>query len=512
MRRIVAAVGAAALTLGLAACGGGGGTTSSEDTSTAASDHASLVIGELSYPTGFDVNGYSIAHYVQYFNAVFDTLIRQDGDGNLVPGLATEWTYDDARTTLTLTLQDGITFTDGSPFNADAVVANVENFQASSTPDLSNAQYVESVEAVDDTHVAYHLSAPDPMLTTWLTGSFGFMAAPDSFANPDVATNPVGTGPYTLNIDKTVTGSTYVFDKNPDYWDDSYVVYDTLTINYYETQTALLNAIQGNQVDAATFMDVTSMDQVEAAGYTVYTSQLDWMGLLFYDRDGTVDKPLGDVRVRQAINYAIDKQTILDVIQLGHGTVTSQPFGEATAGYQADLDDYYGYDPEKATSLLAEAGYADGFSLDMPNSSALNQDLLSAIQTQLADVGITVTLTDTGANFITDLLGGKFTSSWMQLASANDWQFAQLALVPNATFNMFGTQSPELDALFETMQTGTDEEAAAAAQEVNTYVVENAWFAPFYRIDNFYVGNSSVVVTPAADNASPYLYLIQPAS
>jgi peptide/nickel transport system substrate-binding protein len=515
MRRRLVAAASAALVLGLAACTGGGGgdpTPNPDDTTEPPVSAESLAIGEISFPASFDVNGYSIAHYVQYFNAVFDTLVRQDGEGQIVPGLATEWEYDEARTTLTLTLRDDVTFTDGTAFNADAVVANVENFQASSTPDLSNAQYISDVTAVDDTHVQFTLSAPDPMLLTWFTGSLGFQASPASFTSADAATSPVGSGPYVLDADATVIGSTYVFTKNPDYWDDSYVVYDTLTINYYETPTALLNAIQGGQVDVATFSDVTSLDQVEAAGYTLNTSQLDWSGLIFYDRDGTVDEALGDVRVRQAINQAIDRQAILDVIMLGHGTVTSQTFGEATGGYLPELDTYYEYDPDAARDLLAEAGYADGFELVMPTTSAINQDLITAIQQQLAEVGIAVTLTDTGSNFITDLLGGKFTSSWMQLASANDWQFAQLALVPNATFNMFGNESDDLTPLFAAMQSGTDEEAAAAAQDLNRYLVEEAWFVPFFRIDNFYVSKPGYSVTMAADNASPYLYLIQPAS
>lgn len=513
MRRSLLAAASVVAMLGLAACGGGSGSNETSGTDGGgAAGNESLTIGEVSFPASFDVNGYSIAHYVQYFNAVFDTLLRQDGDGTIQPGLATAWEYDEARTTLTLTLQEGVTFSDGSAFDADAVVANIENFQASSTPDLSNAQYVTGATAVDPTHVQISLSAPDPMLLTWLTGSFGFMAAPDSFDNPDVTTNPVGTGPYLLDTDATVIGSSYVYTKNPEYWDDSYTVYDTLTINYYETPTALLSAIQGGQVDVATFSDATSLPQVEAAGYTLNTSQLDWSGLIIYDRDGTVDAPLGDVKVRQALNYAIDRQTMLDVIQLGYGAVTSQTFGEATDGFDAALDDYYTYDPDKARELLAEAGYADGFELVMPTASLINQDLVSTIQQQLAEVGVTVTLEDVGSNFITDLLAGKFTSSWMQLATANDWQYAQLALVPNGTFNPFGNETDELDAAFAVMQSGTEEEAAAAAKEVNTYLVENAWFVPFFRIDNFYVSKPGVSVTMAADNVTPYLYLIQPAS
>lgn len=512
MRRRLIALGAATALLALAACSGDGDDQGSGDGAAAGGDDSSLTLGEISFPASFDVNGYSIAHYVGYFNAVYDTLIRQDGEGDLIPGLATEWEYDETNTELTLTLRDDVTFTDDTPFDAEAVVANIEHFQGSATPDLSNAQYIEEVTAVDDTQVLISLSAPDPMLTTWLTGSLGFMASPESFDSPDAATNPVGSGPYTLDTDRTVVGSSYVFEKNPDYWDDSYHVYDTLTINYYETQTALLNALQGGQLDAATFSDVASLPQVENAGYEVVTSQLDWTGLVFFDRDGTADEPLADAQVRQAINHAIDREGILEAIQLGYGTATSQVFGEATDGYLPELDDRYDYDPDAARTLLAEAGYADGFEIVMPSSSLVDSSLLATIQQQLGEVGIVVTYTDVGSNFITDLLDGKFTSSWMQFASANDWQFAQLALVPNGTFNPFGTESEETDGYFEIMQTGSEEEAALAAQDLNRHITEEAWFAPFYRIDTFWVAKPSVSVTMAADNVSPYLYLIQPAS
>jgi len=509
MRKRLLALGASAVLL-LAACSGGGGSATSTAGSAGGSD--TLTIGEISFPASWDVNGLSIAHYVTYFDAVYDTLIRQDGTGKLVPGLATDWSYNTARTKLTLTLRSGVKFTDGTDFNADAVVASVKAFKASSTPDLSNAQYISDVKATDATHVVYTLSAPDPMLTRWLTGSLGFMESPKSLTAANAKTNPVGTGPYTLDIAKTVTGSKYVFDKNPNYWDHSYHVYKTLTINYYESPTALLNALQGGQLDASTFADFSSLPQVQKAGYTVNRSQLDWSGLIIYDRNGKQDAPLGNVKVRQAINYAIDRAGVLKAIMDGNGTVTSSVFGKATAGYDPSLDSYYSYDPAKAKQLLTDAGYPNGFTLTMPSSSLINQSLLTTVQQELGAVGITVKYTDVGSNFVTDLLGGKFTSSWMQLASANDWQFAQLALVPKATFNPFHAGSSDANALLATMQSGSDADAAAAAKKLNTYVTENAWFVPFFRIDNLFLSNSHVKVTMAADNATPYLYLIQPAS
>lgn len=509
MRRRMLAFAAAAAVLLTAACGGGDQTATGGETT---GSTASLVLGQTDIPASFDVLGYASGTKTQYFTAVYDTLLRQDGSGEIVPGLATDWAYDDTRTVLTLTLREGVTFTDGVALDADAVVANIEHFRGSSTPDLSNAAFIDTVTAVDATTVEITLTEPDPMMLTWLTQPLGYMSSPESWENEDVATNPVGSGPYVLDTEATVVGSTYVFTKNPDYWDDSLPLFDTLTMNYYADQSALLNALQGGQVDAAPFNQFSALEQVEAAGYESNVSRLDWEGLMLLDRDGALDPALADVRVRQAINHAIAKDSILSAILLDHGTVTSQIFGPSTDGYDESLDGYYTYDPDKAMALLAEAGYADGLELTMPSTSAIDQALLTSIQQQLADVGITVSYTDVGTNFISDLMGAKYGSSWMRLASSSDWQTATFALTPDALFNSFRTQRPEVDALLETVQKGTEEEAAAAAQELNRYVVEEAWFAPFYFVDNVYVSKPTLDVTPAADMVVPYIYLIQPAA
>ncbi|WP_448059736.1 ABC transporter substrate-binding protein [Cellulomonas hominis] len=509
MRRRIYTAGLVAAALALAACTGGSGGT--DDTS-GTSDLSSITIGGIAYPTSLGLEGRSTAQQGLYFGAVYDTLLRQADDGSLAPGLATEWSYDDARTTLKLTLQEGVTFTDGTPLDADAVVANIKAFQESSTPDQANAQYISDIVADDATHLTITLSTPDPMLLRWFTGTLGWIQSVDSLTDPASATAPVGSGPYVLDTSATVTGSKYVYTKNPTYWDDSYERWDTLTLNYYDSQTALLNALQGGQLDAASYADPTTLEQVTSAGYTATTSEQVWSGLIFYDRDGTIDPALGDVRVRQAINYAFDRQTMVDTLLNGLGTVTSQAFGPGASGYVEDLDSYYTFDPDKAKELLAEAGYADGFTLSMPTAPGISPDLFTSIQQQLADIGITVTYTDAGSNFVTDLLAGKYTSSWMQLTSAIDWQFATLAVVPTAVFNSFHTENADVDALLTTVQTGTDDEATAAAQELNQYLVENAWFAPMYRIQSLYVAKDDVSVTMPIDTDIPYIYQIQPAS
>ena len=511
MRRTFMALGATVALLFTAACGGGGA-NGGDGGGGSGDSGGTLIIGENIFPVSFDVNGYETGHRSNYFQAVFDTLLRQDANGDLAPGLATEWTYNDDYTELTLTIRDGVTFTDGTALTADVVTQNLQHFMDSSGPDVVNMQFVDSVETVDETHVKLTLSAPDPMLTQWMTGSMGYIASPDSWDNPDVATNPVGSGPYTLDTTSTVVGSVYVYTKNPEYWDDSYHVYDTLTINYYEDSTALLNALQGNQVDAASFSDPSSLPQVEGAGYTVNTSDLDWAGLILFDRDGAMAPALGDVRVRQAINYALDRDALLQNVAMGYGDVTSSIWSTAASGYLADLDSYYTYDVAKAQELMNEAGYADGFELSMPSSAYFPTALLTAVQQQLGEIGISVTYTDTGSNFIADILSAKYPATWMQLASFADWHTVTFTVAPASTFNAFKNEDPTVDGYIEIMQNGSEDERTQAAKDLNTYITEQAWFAPTYRLNNIYVTDSEVSVSPATDNVVPYLYNIQPAS
>ena len=134
-----------------------------------------------------------------YYQAVYDRLMHLDADGKPSPGLATEWSYDETGLRLSLTLRDGVTFTDGTAFDADAVKANLEKAKASSGEAGSALRAVDHVEVVDATHADIVLSRPDPGLVDALARSSGFMASPTALASPDLATAPVGSGPYVLD-------------------------------------------------------------------------------------------------------------------------------------------------------------------------------------------------------------------------------------------------------------------------------------------------------------------------
>ena len=180
---------------------------------------------------------------------VYDTLLMLSPEGELEPNMATEWSYNDDNTVLTLTLQDGITFTDGEPFNAEAVKANVEYLRDGGGPFSSYVASVENVVAVDDLTVELQLSSADPALLYGLAVVGGAMASPAAIAAGTLATSPIGSGAYTLDAGATTPGTEYVYQRNPDYWNPDAYAYDTIVIKPILDLQARFNAIQSGQAD-----------------------------------------------------------------------------------------------------------------------------------------------------------------------------------------------------------------------------------------------------------------------
>ena len=470
-----------------------------------------LTLTAIIGPTSYDIGqGAEYGNRSPFFQAVFDTLLQKNAAGEIEPWLATEWEYNDDNTVLTLTLRDDVEFTDGTPLDAEAVVASLERFRDGTAPQAATLAGKEFA-AVDATTVTITQPTPDPSLVNLLSIAPGLIQAPSTFDDPDSATEPVGSGPYILDTAATVTGTTYVYTANPDYWNPDAVKYDNLTINVIEDPTATLNALKAGEANGAKIVNNDTIPEIEASGWTIESNELDFQGLLLFDRAGTMAPELADVRVRQAINMAFDREALLDALQAGYGTVTEQVFPETSVGYDEALDSTYGYDPEAAKELLAEAGYPDGFTLDMMSTPAF-QTTFDLVAQQLADIGITVNYTDPGTgNFITDMLAPKYPATWMALEQNPDWQLINFMIAPQATFNPFRSQDPQVDEYIATIQMGGDD-AEQATKDLNAYIVEQAWFAPFFRVQGTYAVDANTNLEFWPTNAYPSIFGFSPKS
>ncbi|MTE24896.1 ABC transporter substrate-binding protein [Microbacterium sp. ZXX196] len=473
-----------------------------------------LKLGLANAPQSFDPAQMGDAgNMLQYAQAVYDSLLHKAPDGTIEPWLATDWKYNDDNTELTLTLRDDVTFANGEKFTPEVAVANLEHFKAGGGPQGSMLAELESVAVGEGNTVVLKLSAPNPSLISYLTTVAGLQVSMEGLENPDLATVPSGSGPYKYDADGSTSGSVYSFEAREDYWNEDIVDFDTVEIRVLEDPAAVANAFASGQVDAVP-ASVETLAQFENTSAKIDTVEGDWSGFMMFDRTGQLAEPLGDVRVRQAFNYAIDRDQVLETVVRGYGTVTTQIFSPEDPGYVPELDDAYDYDPERAKELLAEAGYPDGFDVTMIVYSASPADTLAVYAQQLAEVGIRVTWETQDLNtFLVSMTTGKTGINPMQFGAKGGWEMINQLIAPNAPWNPLHDQTDELTALIEEVRTATDDAAQAeAVQKVNTYVVENAWFSPWFRVASPYATNpEKVSVEMQYQQTIPSLYNFSPA-
>ena len=469
-----------------------------------------LTIGSLTEPTSWDPAQANEGHFAPIYQSVYDTLIKREPDGELSPMLATEWTTSEDGLALTLDLRTDVTFTDGTTFDAEAVKANVEHFQSANGPMLGNLSSVASVDVVDADTVTMNLSSPDPDLAANLSNAGGYMASPTALGSPDIATMPVGSGPYVLDASKSVVGSTISVTRNEDYWGDP-LPFDAVEFKILTDETARLNALTSGQIDFASLNRAASALQAQAAGLNAPEPfSVNWGGILFFDRDGALLPELADVRVREALAIAIDSEALVQVGWEGLGAETSQVFGPDTEAYEEDLDTAYAYDPERAKELLAEAGASD-LSFTLPISAVFEPVIYDAIIQNWEDIGVTVTRHQWGpGEAIPSMQRGEYPIAFMTLAQRSDWGTTQFLLSPDAPWNPMESTAPELEALIAEYPTADADAQADIARQINEFVIDNVWFAPVMRPDTFNFYGDNIEIVPQVQQAVPSIYNFTP--
>src|SRR4029453_2020097 len=190
---------------------------------------------------------------------------------------------NDDNTVLSLTLRDSVEFTDGSPFDGEAVKANLEYLKASTGQNSYMAASIDEVEVLSATEVNLKLTAPDPGLLNYLAVVGGAMASPATLGAGDEATTAVGSGPYVL--EKATPGSEYVYERNEDYWNSEAFPYDEIVVKPISDSTARLNALKSGQAEVALGAP-PQVTEAEGSGLTVERYPTDWQGLFLNDRAG----------------------------------------------------------------------------------------------------------------------------------------------------------------------------------------------------------------------------------
>lgn len=494
--------------LALTACGGSS-SGSAQGAAPGKPTVTSLTLGALQDVTSWDPAQAGVGNALQPYQIAYDSLLLREPDGKLSPMLATAWKYNDAKTVLTVDLRTDVTFSDGAKFDAEAAKANIDHFKKANGPQMSQLASVSEVKVVDADTVELGLKAPDPALEYYLSQAAGLMGSPKALETEAIKTESVGSGPYVMDKASTVKNSQAVFNAREGYWNKDLQKFSKVSYKVLTDITARTNALVSGQVDAA-ILDPKTGKQAEGARMKLESNQVDWQGLILFDRDGTKNPALKDVRVRQAINYAFDRKTILDQVLLGQGTPTSQPFGKDSGAWLDELENKYPYDPAKAKALLKEAGYESGVVLDVPLVPAFETQI-NVLKQQLADVGITLNAVGwSGPSFPSDVAAQKYTSMYFSLFQGEPWVAINQLASTRAFYNPFKNTTPELQAKIDAVQKGGGD-STKLAQEVNRYIVEEAWFAPLFRINQMYYHNDKVNVTPQIQQAVPSIYNYSPA-
>jgi len=484
----------------LTACGGDSG----EDTGASGeSCDSTLSLALNNTVSGWDFRKHvGNGHAWLQWRAVFDTLLTFNVDGTTSPGAAEEWTYNEDKTVLTLTLREGMTFTDGAPVDAQAAKRSLEAFRDGGGAASSRLAGVD-LEATDELTLVLTLPAADPGMLYTLGDAGGALVSPASIDSPTMDTQPVGSGPYVLNMEESVTGSKLIYDRNPDYWNPDAYPYDELEFLIMTDETAQLNALASGQIDGAE-VRLASIEQAESAGAHVEAFPNVWSGVYFMDRAGTKIPALGDVRVRQAINMVFDREGIAQSIWNGHGVANSQIFGPTTSGFDEDLVDHYDYDVAAAKKLMAEAGYADGFDVTMPEVVGYQDEYTAITVQQLAELNIRVTtLPVPRAENVPRILRGEFPMFVYKVPMHPEVSTISNHLPVTGPFNPLHNEDPELTALLAERAVTDYEDSEEIYEQINAFLVENAWYAPFGQPDVPWALDDCVNITGTLGGTPP---------
>ncbi|MDP3951681.1 ABC transporter substrate-binding protein [Microbacterium sp.] len=475
-RGVVALAAFAGAAMILTAC------TSSPDAETSEGTTAKappLSIAAVSAPNSLDTAQVVDGQQMFVWASLYDTLLKRDVEtGELAPNAASSWEYNEDGTELTLELEPDMTFSNGEPVNAEAVAATM--LRTKQTPGIVQPKFalVEDVTAVDDLTVKVAFSTFDPQFIFNLALGAGAIGEPSSLDSAESTTNPVGSGPYTLDVAGSVPGTSYVMKKREDYWNADAFPFETFTVRVLQDPTASLNALQAGEINAATVQPALQ-GQLDPSNFELSKIEAQSIAYLdILDRAGTTFPALGDQRVRQAINHAIDRESILKNIYMGNGQTTVQAFNPTGVVWDEALNDTYEYDPELGRELVEEAGFA-GETFKIP-STFLTTTIEPTLSQAFEDIGLKLEWVAVPPQQAQSALqSGEYGITFQITGYNSDPADAFFHYGENGFGNPMNYTDPELAAFFDKIDSTVEFDAALPTyRELNEYGVEQAYEAP----------------------------------
>ena len=428
------------------------------------------------------MTGRSGADHIQLYT-VYDTLVEWEYNTlTALPGLAKAWHFPDPAT-LVLELQTGVVFHDGSPFDAEAVKANLDRGRTDPGSNIkADLASIASVEVSGPAQVTLKLLYPDTALPLILSDRAGMMVSPRAAASGGTGLDraPVGTGPW--KFVSWSDGNNMIVTRNDKYWKPGLPYLDQIKFQFIpDSNTALRSVISGEN-DLAYQLTARQKPVLNREPSLVAVQGPTVALEMFYFNMGR--PPLDDVRVRQAINYAIDRSALDQVTQLGLAEIATSILPKEHWAHASPMDSVYPHDPAKAKRLLAEAGHGGGLTLKLLSwSDQSAQQRQEVLADQLRKVGITLqtqigTIAETAGWFYgPEKKGDLFLSAW---SGRPDPSLTLLLLFGKDSYYNAGHVEPEgfPAALARTRSVAGQEQRAAAMAGAQKIVADNALFGP----------------------------------
>jgi peptide/nickel transport system substrate-binding protein len=439
-----------------------------------------LVVGQIAEPKSLDPHAVTATNDFRILMNLYDGLVRfRSGTLEIEPALAEKWEISPDGKTYTFTLRQGVKFHDGTPFNAEAVKFNFDRMLDGKHPQHDTGPFplafffsaIERTEAADPRTVVFHLKEPYAPLLSNLAYPTGLLVSPEAVrkGGKDFGRKPAGTGAYRFT--EWQSNSKVVVERNPDYWDGAPKLQAVIFRPLTDANTRLTELLAGG-LDLMVEVPPDAVDLLsKAGGFKLYEQAGPHLWFLILN---TREGPFKDVRVRQAINYAINKEALVKDVLQGTATVADSIVPAAFEWAHDDKIEPYPHDPERARTLLSQAG-AEGAELKFlvaeGGSGMLAPiPMATAIQADLAKVGLKVTIQtyewNTYLGLVNQGLAGKgdmAEMAWMT-NDPDTLPFLTLrtdALPESGGFNSGYYSNPEIDRLLLQARQATDRDTRA---------------------------------------------------
>jgi peptide/nickel transport system substrate-binding protein len=486
----IAAVALAVVVAGLTGCSSGTSSTTSSD--------KTLTLYDGSAPPSLNPMLQSSKQVTN--NLAYDSLLIQTGATKFTPELAKSFAYvGTGNTKIEITLRKNVKFADGTAMTAQGIEAYMKAAIAASKI-TTDTFPVSSYSTPDSSTLDISFSKPFPyaQLQFDQAGIFGTPVSPKALTSTQLGAATFGAGPYKLDASQTTTGTTYTFVKNTNYYAPSKQHWQKVVLKIIGNNASRLQSVEAGSYSLEQGAPSDDSTAKKAGLNLVTNPATSNYGIMILDRDGKIVPALANLKVRQALNYAVNRTA--DAKAIG-GTAHEQIAANGYVGYYSS--NVYSHNVAKAKKLLTEAGYANGFTLPIlyEQTDPLSSTVVQILVPELKAIGVTVKLTAAVGiqTYGTDQASGKYPAAVQQMQGQVFTLTTSRIFAPGGLFNPLGTTWPTSSFESQYLKASAESGSAATADwsKLGQYITNNAWLVDVAGLSSTYYTSKDLKVPPA---------------